>query len=144
MPSVPPKTSPSAQNMKMGPSTLRTAENESGGWKHENGRRRPRFRRKQVRACKTLTWDATPSVMPKTCPVAENMKSRPDALRIAKKISGSGKHENGLRRLGTAENEFTRAKHENGTRRTRHRRKHVRKGKTWKWDRTPSIPSKMS
>jgi hypothetical protein len=37
MPSVPPKTSPDAQNMKTGPDTLRTAKNESGIAKHEIG-----------------------------------------------------------------------------------------------------------
>jgi hypothetical protein len=33
-PSVPPKTSPSARNMKKGPAALATAENESGSAKH--------------------------------------------------------------------------------------------------------------
>jgi hypothetical protein len=47
--SVPPKISPEAQNMKTGPDALDTAENESGGVKHENGIRRPRYRRKHVR-----------------------------------------------------------------------------------------------
>jgi hypothetical protein len=40
-PSVPPKMSPGAQNMKMGPDTLIIAEYESGTEKHENGTRRP-------------------------------------------------------------------------------------------------------
>jgi hypothetical protein len=44
-------------------------------------------------------------------PVAQNMKTRPDAL-------------------GTAENESESAKHENGTRRRPHRRKHARECKT--------------
>jgi hypothetical protein len=32
--------------MKMGPDAYGTAENESGSEKHENGTRRPRYRRK--------------------------------------------------------------------------------------------------
>jgi hypothetical protein len=38
--------SPGAQNMKKGPDTLDTAENEYGSAKDENGPRRPRYRRK--------------------------------------------------------------------------------------------------
>jgi hypothetical protein len=34
------------QNMKTRPDALDTAENESGRAKHENGTRRPRYRRK--------------------------------------------------------------------------------------------------
>jgi hypothetical protein len=45
-PSVPPKMSPGARNMKMRPDTLGTAENESESAKHENGNRHPRYRRK--------------------------------------------------------------------------------------------------
>jgi hypothetical protein len=52
-PSVPPKTSRGAQNMKTGPDALKTAENESGSEKHENGTRRPQYRRKRVRERKT-------------------------------------------------------------------------------------------
>jgi hypothetical protein len=37
-----------AQNMKTGPDALCTVENESGSAKHENGTRRPRYRRKHV------------------------------------------------------------------------------------------------
>jgi hypothetical protein len=44
--------------------------------------------------------------------------------------------------LGTAENEFGRAKHENGTRRLRFCRKHVRERKTCKRDPTHSGPPK--
>jgi hypothetical protein len=36
-PSVPPKTSPGAQNMKMEPDALGTAKNEFGSENHENG-----------------------------------------------------------------------------------------------------------
>jgi hypothetical protein len=73
MPSVPPKMSSGTQNMKTGPGTLRTAENESRNeknmktgddtlgsienesWraKHENRTRRPRYRQKRVRESKT-------------------------------------------------------------------------------------------
>jgi hypothetical protein len=35
--------------MKTGPDALDTAENNSGSAKHENGTRRPRYRRKRVR-----------------------------------------------------------------------------------------------
>jgi hypothetical protein len=54
--------------------------------------------------------DTTPSVPLRMSSGAQNMKMVPNAL-------------------GTAENEFRRAKHENGTRRTRHRRKRVRERK---------------
>jgi hypothetical protein len=37
-----------AQNMKKGPKALGTAENVSESAKHENGTRRPRYRRKRV------------------------------------------------------------------------------------------------
>jgi hypothetical protein len=52
-PSVPPKTSPGAQNMKTEHDAHCTAQNEFGSAKHENGSRRPRYRRKRVRECKT-------------------------------------------------------------------------------------------
>jgi hypothetical protein len=39
--------------MKTAPDALETAENESGSAKHENGTRRPLYRRKQVRQRKT-------------------------------------------------------------------------------------------
>jgi hypothetical protein len=45
-PSVPLKTSSGAQNMKMGPDYLGTAENDSESAKHEKGTRHPRYRRK--------------------------------------------------------------------------------------------------
>jgi hypothetical protein len=48
-PSVPPKKSMGAQSMKTRPDAFSTAENESGRAKHENGTRRPRYRRKLVR-----------------------------------------------------------------------------------------------
>jgi hypothetical protein len=41
-PSVPPKMSLGAQNLKTRPDAHSTAENESGRAKHENGSRRPR------------------------------------------------------------------------------------------------------
>jgi hypothetical protein len=52
-PPVPPKMSLGAQNMKKGQDALGTAGNESGSAKHENGTRRPRYRRKRVREHKT-------------------------------------------------------------------------------------------
>jgi hypothetical protein len=42
-----------AQNIKTGLDALGTVENESGSAKHENGTRRPRYRRKRVWALKT-------------------------------------------------------------------------------------------
>jgi hypothetical protein len=56
-PSVLSKTNPCAQNMKTGPDTLSTVENESGRVKYENGTRRPLYRWKRVRKCKT--WKRT-------------------------------------------------------------------------------------
>jgi hypothetical protein len=53
MPSVPQKTSPGVQNMKMGPDALGTAEIESGSAKHENGSRRYRYRGKRLRGLNT-------------------------------------------------------------------------------------------
>jgi hypothetical protein len=47
-PSISPKTSQKAQNMKMGLDALGTTENESGSATHENGSRHPRYRRKRV------------------------------------------------------------------------------------------------
>jgi hypothetical protein len=64
--------------MKKGPYALGTAENESGSKKHENGTRRPRYRRKRVRE-------------------QENMKTGPDALGTAKNEFGSTTHRNGTR-----------------------------------------------
>jgi hypothetical protein len=95
MPTIPPKTNPGAQNMKMGPDALDTAENMTGSEKHEHGKERPRYRRK---------WDPTPTVPPKMSPGAQHIVTGPDAL-------------------GTAENESGCAKNENGTRRRRYRRK---------------------
>jgi hypothetical protein len=118
--------SPGAQNMKTGPVALNTVENESGrakkktglvalaiaeneSWsaKHHNGNRRPRYRRKRVRARKTLKRDPPPSVPLKISPAAQNMKTGPVAL-------------------GTAENESGRTNLKNGTRHPRYRRKLVR------------------
>jgi hypothetical protein len=144
-PSVPPKKSTRAQNMKTGPNALRTAENVSGSAKHENGTkdavgtaenefggrkhenetRRPRYRWKWVPERKTWKLELTPTVPPKTSPGAQNLKTRTNALGIAKNVSGS-------------------AELENETRRRRYSRKWVRARKTWKLDTTPSEPPKMS
>jgi hypothetical protein len=53
MPSVTPKMSMGAQNVKKGPDALGTAENESGSAKLKNRTRHHRYRRKLVRECKT-------------------------------------------------------------------------------------------
>jgi hypothetical protein len=47
------KTSSGAQNMKIGPDALGTDENEFRSAKHEDGTRRPRYRRKLVWEHKT-------------------------------------------------------------------------------------------
>jgi hypothetical protein len=70
-PSVRPKTGPGAQNMKMGPDALGTAENGSRRSKYENGTRRRRYRRKWVRESKT------------------NLKTIPDALGTVENESGT-------------------------------------------------------
>jgi hypothetical protein len=110
-PSVPSKMSPRAQNMKIGPDNLGTVENESGRAKHENGYRRPRYRRKRVRARITLKQDPMAAVTPKMSPGTQNLKTGPDDL-------------------GTAENDSSSAKHENGARCPPYRRKRVRERKT--------------
>jgi hypothetical protein len=69
---------PGAQNMKMGPDALGTAEIESGRAKHENKTPRPRYRGKRVRERK-------------------KKKTVPDALGTAENESERGKHENGTR-----------------------------------------------
>jgi hypothetical protein len=66
--------------MKMGPDAIGALENESGRAKHENGTRRLQYRRKRFRERKTSKWDPTPTVLPKTSPDAQNMKTGPDAL----------------------------------------------------------------
>jgi hypothetical protein len=90
--------------MKTGPDALRTTENVSGSVKHENGTRRPGYRRKRVRERKTCKLYTTPSVPSKMSSGVQNMKTGVDAL-------------------GTAENEYGDAEHENGTRRPQNRRK---------------------
>jgi hypothetical protein len=72
-PSVPPKMSLGAHNMKIRPDALGTIENESRSAKHENCNRRPQYRRKHVRERK--------------------IEKGPDALDTAEKESGSAKHE---------------------------------------------------
>jgi hypothetical protein len=47
-PSIPPKMSSGEQNVKMGPDALDTAENESGGAKHEIETRRPPYHHKRA------------------------------------------------------------------------------------------------
>jgi hypothetical protein len=61
--------------MKTGPDSLGTAENVSGSAKHENGSRRPRYRRK-------------------TTPGAQSKKTGPDALGTAENEFGRAKDEN--------------------------------------------------
>jgi hypothetical protein len=111
------------QKKKTGPDDLGTAENDFRSAKKENETRRPRYRRKRVRAHKTLKRDSTPSVPPKTRPDAQNMKTGPEALCTAENVFGSKNLKTEPDAVGTAENEFGRAKHENGSRRSRFRRK---------------------
>jgi hypothetical protein len=82
---------PGAQSMKTGPDALGTAENVSGRAEHENGISRPHYRRKLVRARKTLKRDPTPSVPSSTSMVAQYMKTGIDALGIAENESGRAK-----------------------------------------------------
>jgi hypothetical protein len=126
--------------MKTGLDALDTAENESGRAKHENGTRRPRYRRNRVMERKTSKLHPTPSIPPKMSPEVQNMITGPDAsvplktgsrvqnmktshdaLGTAENESGSAKYDNGTRRLGTAENGSGSAKHENETRRAKYR-----------------------
>jgi hypothetical protein len=132
------------QKRKTGPAALGTAENESGRVKQEQGKRRPRYRRKRVREHKTLKRDPTSSVPPKTSSAAQNKKKGPYALGTAENEFGSAKQEKGPYALGTAENESGSKKHENGTRRPWYRRKLVRERKTRKRDPTPLVPPKTS
>jgi hypothetical protein len=111
------KTCPGAQNVKMGPNALVTAENKSGRANLENGTRRPRYRRKRVWARKTLKRDATPSAPPKMSSAVQNVKTGPNALVTAENKSGRANLENGTRRPQYRRNESGRAKLENGTRR---------------------------
>jgi hypothetical protein len=101
--------------MKMGPDTLRTADNESGRAKRENGTRCPRYRQKRVRARKTQKRDPTPSVPPKTSPCAQNMKTEPDALGTAENESGRAYKKTGADVPDTAKNESGSTKREKGT-----------------------------
>jgi hypothetical protein len=103
---VPPKKSSGAQYVKTGPYALGTAKNESGSAKHENGTRRPRYRRKRVEERKTRKRvpvppetipghktrkqeNPTPPVPSKTSRRAQNIKTESDALGIAENDSGS-------------------------------------------------------
>jgi hypothetical protein len=95
---VPPKMRLGEQNMKTGPDAIGTAQNGYESAKHENGKRRRRYRKKWVRERKARKRDSTPSVPPKMCPGAQNIKSGSDALAIVENESGSAKHENGTRR----------------------------------------------
>jgi hypothetical protein len=52
-PMVPTKTIMGTQNIKMVPNAIQNAVNVSGSEKHENGTRRPRYRRKRVPESKT-------------------------------------------------------------------------------------------
>jgi hypothetical protein len=56
-----------------------------------------------------------PSVPPKLCPEAQNMKKGPDDLVTAKNESGRAKHETEPNALDIAENESGSEKHEKGT-----------------------------
>jgi hypothetical protein len=118
------KTSLVVQNMKTGPDALGTAQNGFGSTKYETVTRRPRYRPKWIRECKTCKRDPTPSKPSKTSPGVQNMQTRPDVL-------------------GTIENESGSAKHENRTRRPRYNRKWVWERKIWKRDLTPSVPPQM-
>jgi hypothetical protein len=116
--------------MKKGPKALSTAGKESGRAKHENGTRRPRYRRKRFLARKIGKWNQTPSVPPKTSLVSQNMKMGPDAHGTAGTRPIVQNMKKGPDALGTAEKESGSAKYENGTRRPRYHRNQFQKGKT--------------
>jgi hypothetical protein len=80
--------------MKTGYDALGTVKNVYGIAKHANVTRRPRYRRKRVRECKTWKRDLTPSVRPKMSPKAQNTKTGPDTLDTALNETKSAKHEN--------------------------------------------------
>jgi hypothetical protein len=105
-PSVPLKMSPDAQNMKMGPDSLGTAEKEFVRVKYEIGSQRPRYRRKRIWALKTLKWEPTATVPQKTIP-------------------GAPKHEIETRRPPYRRKRARECIHENETRCPRYRRKRV-------------------
>jgi hypothetical protein len=92
------KMSSGAQNKKTVSVALGIVENESGSAKHENGTRRPRYRRKRVRGRNTLKRYPMPYVPPKTSPGAQNMKTGPDTLVTVENETGRAKHENETRR----------------------------------------------
>jgi hypothetical protein len=60
--------------MKTGPDDLGTTGNESESAKHENGTRRPQYRRKR---------DQSPLILSKRSTWAQNLKTSPDTLGIA-------------------------------------------------------------
>jgi hypothetical protein len=80
-----------AQNLKMGPDALGTAENKSKVAKQENRTQSPQYRRKRVWEGKTWKRDPTPSVPPKMSPGTQNMKAGPDTLRTAENETGDEK-----------------------------------------------------
>jgi hypothetical protein len=131
--------------MKTGRDALVTAENDSRRAKHENGTRRPRYRRKRVRVRKTRNQDPTPSVPTKMSTGAQNRKTGHNAFGTAENEFGSAEQENGTRCARYRRKQVrTRAIRENGTRRPLYRRKRVRRRKTRKQEPTPSVPSKTN
>jgi hypothetical protein len=89
------EVSTGVQNMKTGPGTLDTAANEFGSAKHENGTQHLRYHRILVREHKTSKWDLTPSVLLKTIPGEQNMKTGLACPRYRIKRDKGAKHENG-------------------------------------------------
>jgi hypothetical protein len=121
--------------MKTGPNALDTAKNMSGSANHENGTRRPRYRGKRLRERKTRKRDLIPLGPPKMNSGAQNKKTGPDALDTVKTCPGAQNMKTKLHALIAVENEYGRAKHKNGTRCPRYCRKRVP---------TPSLPPKKS
>jgi hypothetical protein len=66
-------------------------------------------------SAQNMNRDPTPSVQPKTSLGAQSMKMGADDLGTADNEFGRAKQENGTLNPGTAENESGSAKHENGT-----------------------------
>jgi hypothetical protein len=84
--------------MKTGLDAIGTAQIESGSAKHENGTRRPQYRRKHVWVRKTWKRDLTPSVLHKTSPGIQKMQRGADAHGTFEKASGSARDENDMQR----------------------------------------------
>jgi hypothetical protein len=97
MPSKLPKMSQGAQNKKIRPDALGTAENRLESAKHETGPDALGSAKNESGSAKNLKRDPTRSVPPKTSAGAQNIKTRPDVLGTVENQSKSAKQEGGTR-----------------------------------------------